>query len=156
MSDSPVIPIKSSVSVDESPPAAPTMRYKRRPNRRVARKVPGTNNKALGTNDVFSLVHCSFVGAEARRWRDLIIFYYEKLGPRFFDEMVRIKVIAIVNLTLELERMTDACVAGSSGHLVNSSGPPHRRVLTYHTGDHEATITIINTITSLLKSIGIE
>ena len=139
--------------LDPSQPSA----YKVRPHRLIPRgNDPQRSQKSVATNDIFALIHCPLIGQEARRWRDLVLYYYEKLGERMFDEVIRLKVIMIVNLTLEIERQTDGVVSGKKGRLVSASGPPHKRVFIYRQGDPESMITQINTISSLLKQIGLE
>ena len=88
-----------------------TRRGSRRPGYR------GTSSTlAAATNDPIALVKTNIArNADARRWRDLMLSYRERLGERIKDESVRVRVLALGNLTLELERLTDGLIAGRGG-----------------------------------------
>ncbi len=84
----------------------------------------GTRSSALSatTNDLMAVLKTNIAkSADARRWRDLLLYYRERLGDRINEESVRVRVLALVNLTLELERLTDGLVAGKHGKLIRNS-----------------------------------
>ena len=67
------------------------------------------------------------------------------------------RVLALVNATLELERLTDGLVAGRGAKLLekrdyDSQGHPH--VLVYERGDPHLLMHLTGLIQSLLKSLG--
>jgi hypothetical protein len=74
---------------------------------------------AAVTNDQIALVKTNIArNADARRWRDLILHYQNRVGDvRMREESVRVRVLALVNATLELERLTDGLVAGRGAKL---------------------------------------
>lgn len=113
-------------------------------------------SKSATTNDPFLLVKTSFIGGEARRWKDLMVFYRNKLGPKFYDENVRVRVLQLVTLTIELERSIDGHVSGTKGRLISKSGTPDKQVLVYRQGDPESLITITNAINGLLRALGLD
>ena len=69
---------------------------------------------AAVTNDPIALVKTNIGrNADARRWRDLMLHYQNRIGDvRMREESVRVRVLALVNATLELERLTEGLVAG--------------------------------------------
>lgn len=115
--------------------------------------------KAAVTNDPFKLSGHASATADRRRWRDIILDLKERLGEeKFKRESVRVKIVAIANLTLLMERETEGVIEGTAGKLVrkadyDKNGHPH--TLVYREGNVERTIHIIGQISSLLKSIGI-
>lgn len=115
---------------------------------------------AAATNDPIALVKTNISrNPDARRWRDLMLSYRERLGERIRDESVRVRVLALVNATLELERLTDGLVAGRGGKLLQKSdydrqGHPHTFV--YERGDPHLLMHLTGIIQSLLKSLGLD
>ncbi len=70
---------------------------------------------------VFLICQLGNVGfsEDGRRWRDLMLHHQERIGDvRMREESVRVRVLALVNATLELERLTDGLVAGREGKLL--------------------------------------
>lgn len=68
-------------------------------------------------------------------------------------------MLALVNLTLELERITDGLVAGRQGKLIRKSGvagPYGHWTLMYRQGDAHLVIHISGQIQTLLKSLGLD
>ncbi len=122
----------------------------------------GTRSSALSaiTNDLMAVLKTNIAkSADARRWRDLLLYYRERLGDRINEEGVRVRVLALVNLTLELERLTDGVVAGRGGRLLQKSHydrQGHPRTLTYERGDPHLVIHIAGQIQTLLKSLGLD
>jgi len=128
-------------------------------------KRPGYNgirSSALSasTNDLMAVIKTNIAkSADARRWRDLLLYYRERLGDRINEESVRVRVLALVNLTLELERLTDGLVAGNQGKLIRKSGvagPYGHQTLVYRQGDVHLVIHIAGQIQTLLKSLGLD
>ena len=66
--------------------------------------------RAATTNDPIALVKINIArNADARRCRDLMLHYQVRIGEiRMRDESVRVRVLSLVNATLELERLTTA------------------------------------------------
>ena len=69
------------------------------------------------------------------------------------------RVLALVNLTLELERLADGLIAGRGGKLLqkrnyDSQGHPH--TLVYERGDPHLLMHLTGIIQSLLKSLGLD
>ena len=77
---------------------------------------------AAATNDPIALVKTNIArNADARRWRDLMLHYQNRIGDvRMREESVRVRALALVNATLELDRLTDGLVAGRTGKLLRS------------------------------------
>ena len=129
-------------------------------------KRPGYNGTyspstlAASTNDPMALIKTNIARhRDARRWRDLMLHYQERLGDRINEESVRGRVLALVNLTLELERLTDGLVAGREGKLLrkgNYDRQGHPRTLIYERGDPHLVIHIAGQIQTLLKSLGLD
>jgi hypothetical protein len=68
-------------------------------------------------------------------------------------------MLALVNATLELERLTDGLVAGRGAKLLekrnyDSQGHPH--TLVYERGDPHLLMHLTGLIQSLLKSLGVD
>lgn len=81
---------------------------------------------AAATNDPFAHVKTNIArNANARRWRALMLSYRERLGERFKDESVRVRVLALVNATIEIGRLTDGLIADRSRlyHIYLSGSP---------------------------------
>jgi len=115
---------------------------------------------AATTNDPIALVKSNISSnADARRWRDLMLHYQHRIGDvRMRDESVRVRVLALVNTTLELERLTDGLVAGRAAKLLKKSNydsQGHPRTLIYERGDPHLLIHLTGQIQSLLKSLGL-
>ena len=97
---------------------------------------------------------------DARRWRDIVLNLKQRVGEeKFRRESVRVRVVAIANLTLQLERMTEGVIEGGDGKLVRKAnydqeGRP--RTLIYREGDPERIIHIIGQIQNLLRALGIK
>ncbi len=71
---------------------------------------------------------------------------------------MRVKIVAIANLTLSLERETEGGIEDTHGKLLRKADYDrnvHPHTLLYREGNVERTIHIIGQISSLLKSIGI-
>jgi hypothetical protein len=69
-----------------------------------------------------------------------------------------VKIVAIANLTLSLERETEGGIEDTHGKLLRKADYDrngHPQTLVYREGNVERTIHIIGQISSLLKSIGI-
>jgi hypothetical protein len=115
---------------------------------------------AAATNELMALVKTNIAkSADARRWRDLMLSYRDRLGDRINQESVRVRVLALVNLTLELERITDGLVAGRQGKLIRKSGVAGaygHQTLMYRQGDAHLVIHISGQIQTLLKSLGLD
>jgi hypothetical protein len=116
---------------------------------------------AAATNDPIALIKTNIArNADARRWRDLMLHYQNRIGDvRMREESVRVRVLALVNATLELERLTDGLVAGRGGKLLekrnyDSQGHPH--TLVYERGDPHLLMHLTGIIQSLLKSLGLD
>ena len=95
----------------------------------------------------------------ARRWRDLWNHYTSRLGNRVNGENVRVRLLALIDLTLELERMTPGIVAGEQGKLVRKSnysrfGTPQTFI--YERGDPHTVIHVSAQILGLLKSLDLD
>jgi hypothetical protein len=118
-----------------------------------------SSTRAATTNDPIALVKTNIArNPDARRWRDLIMSYRERLGDRANEETVRVRVLALVNLTLELERLTDGLVAGRGAKLLekrNYDSQGHPRTLIYERGDPHLLIHLTGQIQALLKSLGL-
>lgn len=85
-----------------------------------------TVHRAGATNDLLNLLGKGKKNSsEARRFRDLYLFYKGQLGDRADLEHVRVRVLAVIDLTIQLERMTQGVVAGTEGKLVRESGSPN-------------------------------
>jgi hypothetical protein len=119
-----------------------------------------SSTRAASTNDPIALVKTNIArNADARRWCDLMLSYRERLGDRSNEETVRVRVLALVNLTLELERLTDGLVAGQQAKLLRKSdydrqGRP--QTLVYERGDPHLLMHLTGQIQTLLKSLGLE
>ena len=116
---------------------------------------------AAATNDPIALVKTNIArNADARRWRDLMLHYQNRIGDvRMNEESVRVRVLALVNATLKLERLTDGLVAGRGGKLLRKStydkqGYP--QTLVYERGDPHLLMHLTGLIQSLLKSLGLD
>jgi len=95
----------------------------------------------------------------ARRWRDLWNHYASRLGNRVNGENVRVRLLALIDLTLELERMTPGIVAGEQGKLFRKSGRPRDfggQIFVYERGDPHTVIHLSAQILGLLKSFGLD
>ena len=115
---------------------------------------------AAATNDPMALIKTNIARhRDARRWRDLILHYRKRIGDfRMREESVRVRVLALVNATLELERLTDGLVAGRGGKLLQKSNydnQGHPRTLMYERGDPHLLVHLTGIIQSLLKSLGL-
>jgi hypothetical protein len=132
--------------------------------RRGSRR-PGYNGisstLAAVTNDPIALVKTNIArNADARRWRALMLHYQNRIGDvRMREESVRVRVLALVNATLELERLTDGLVAGRGAKLLqkrnyDSQGHPH--TLVYERGDPHLLMHLTGIIQSLLKSLDLD
>ena len=115
-------------------------------------------NPAAASNDPIAFVKTNIArNADARRWRDLMLHYQNRIGDvRMNEESVRVRVLALVNATLELERLTDGLVAGRGGKLLRKStydkqGYP--QTLVYERGDPHLLMHLTGLIQSLLKSL---
>lgn len=67
--------------------------------------------------------------------------------------------MALVNATLELERLTDGLVAGRGGKLIKKSNHDrngHPQTLIYERGDPHLLMHLTGIIQSLLKSLGVD
>jgi hypothetical protein len=120
-----------------------------------------SSTRAAATNDPITLVKTNIArSADTRRWRDLMLHYQSRVGDvRMQDESVRVRVLALVNATLELERLTDGLVAGRGAKLLekrnyDSQGHPH--TLVYERGDPHLLMHLTGLIQSLLKSLDLE
>lgn len=116
---------------------------------------------AAATNDPIALVKANIArNADARRWRDLMLHYQNRIGDsRMREESVRVRVLALVNATLELERLTDGLVAGRGGKLLRKSSydnQGHPQKLVYERGDPHLLMHLTGIIQSLLKSLGLD
>jgi hypothetical protein len=116
---------------------------------------------AATTNDPIALVKTNIARSrDARRWRDLMLHYQSRVGEvRIREEGVRVRVLALVNATLELERLTDGLIAGRGAKLLekrnyDSQGHPH--TLVYERGDPHLLMHLTGIIQSLLKSLGLD
>jgi hypothetical protein len=81
------------------------------------------------------------------------------VNKKFKRESVRVRVVAIANLTLQLERMTEGVIEGGDGKLVRKANYDHEgrpRTLIYREGDPERIIHIIGQIQNLLRALGIK
>lgn len=120
----------------------------------------GKSFRAAITNNPLKLVKRNInYSRDERRWRDLWFYYAEKLNGRIDEESVRVRVLALINTSLALERLTAGLVAGRGGKLVQKSnydrnGHPH--TLIYERGDPHLLIHLTGIITSLLKSLGLD
>jgi len=117
--------------------------------------------KAAVTNDPVKLLGDIKINRspEARRWRDLWNHYASRLGNRVNGENVRVRLLALIDLTLELERMTPGVVAGEQGKLVRKSNYSRSGVPTtfvYERGDPHVVIHVSAQILGLLKSLGLD
>ena len=68
-------------------------------------------------------------------------------------------MLALVNATLELERLTDGLVAGRGGKLIKNSNydkQGHPQTLVYERGDPHLLMPLTGIIQSLLKSLVLE
>ncbi len=116
---------------------------------------------AAVTNDPIAVVKTNIArNADARRWRDLLLHYHNRIGDvRMREESVRVRVLALVNSTLELERLTDGLVAGRGGKLLQKSNydkQGHPQTLIYERGDPHLLMHLTGIIQSLLKSLGLD
>jgi hypothetical protein len=117
-------------------------------------------HRAGATNDPLKLLGKGRKNTpEARRFRDLYLFYKGQLGDRADLEHVRVKVLAVIDLTIHLERMTQGVVARTEGKLVRKSnysrfGTPQTFI--YERGDPHTVIHISAQILGLLKSLGLD
>ena len=71
---------------------------------------------------------------------------------------VRVRLLALIDLTLELERMTPGIVAGEQGKLFRKSGRQSdfgEQTLVYERGDPHTVIHLSAQILGLLKSLGL-
>ena len=117
--------------------------------------------KAAVTNDSVKLLGDIKINMspEARRWRDLWNHYASRLGNRVNGENVRVRLLALIDLTMELERMTPGIVAGEQGKLVRKSGRPRDfggQTFVYERGDPHTVIHLSAQILGLLKSLGLD
>jgi hypothetical protein len=64
-----------------------------------------TSTLAAAINDPIALVKTNIArNADARRWRDLMLHYQNRIGDVLMhEESVRVRVLALVNATLELD-----------------------------------------------------
>jgi hypothetical protein len=132
---------RTTVSQDE--PQIPAEVHELKTTRRGSKRPGYTGTSptlAAATNDPIALIKTNIArNADARRWRDLMLHYQNRIGDtRFREESVRVRVLALVNATLELERLTDGLVAGHGGKLLqkrNYDSQGHPRTLIYERGD---------------------
>lgn len=88
---------------------------------------------AYATNDFMNLLGKGKVkkhSTEVRRFRDLYLFYKGQLGDRADLEYVRIQLLSLIQLSIQLERMTPAIVEGQKvkvlgDHTVYMRDDPH-------------------------------
>ncbi len=106
-------------------------------------------HRAGATNDLLNLLDRGKKNSpKARRFRDLYLFYKGQLGDRADLEHVRIQLLSLIQLSIQLERMTPAVVEGLKvkvlgDHTVYMRDEPH------------TTIHITAQIERLLRRLGL-
>lgn len=117
-------------------------------------------HKAGATNDFLQLLGPGKGHSpDARRFRDLYLYYKGLLGDRVELEHVRVQLLSLLQLTLQNERFTESVVAGTGGKLVQETGNPRiREGLTrvFLRDDIHSTIHTAAQIERLLRCLGLD
>ncbi len=88
-------------------------------------------------------------GPKVRRFRDLYSFYKGQLGDRADLEYVRIQLLSLIQLSIQLERMTPAIVEGQKVKVLGDH-------TVYMRDDPHTTIHITAQIERLLRRLGLD